>query len=85
MPDVSTTSVGVGLNKDYGTHILVNESTYAAAKDAGFVFRELDLIRVKGKLTKFQDKLQIQVNDAKDIEIVEAEKMRVARSHAPEF
>lgn len=38
-----------GLNKDYGTHILVNESTYAAAKDAGFLFRELDLIRVKGK------------------------------------
>jgi len=38
-----------GLNKDYGTHILVNETTYAAAKDAGFVFRELDLIRVKGK------------------------------------
>jgi len=39
-----------GLNKDYGTHILVNESTYTAAKDAGFLFRELDLIRVKGKL-----------------------------------
>jgi adenylate cyclase len=39
-----------GLNKDYGTHILVNESTYTAAKGAGFVFRELDLIRVKGKL-----------------------------------
>lgn len=39
-----------GLNKDYGTHILVNESTYEAAKDSGFVFRELDLIRVKGKL-----------------------------------
>ncbi len=39
-----------GLNKDYGTHILVNETTYAAAKDEGFVFRELDLIRVKGKL-----------------------------------
>jgi adenylate cyclase len=39
-----------GLNKDYGTHILVNESTYTAARDAGFVFRELDLIRVKGKL-----------------------------------
>jgi adenylate cyclase len=38
-----------GLNKDYGTHILVNETTYARAKDAGFVFRELDLIRVKGK------------------------------------
>jgi adenylate cyclase len=39
-----------GLNKDYGTHILVNETTYGAAKDEGFVFRELDLIRVKGKL-----------------------------------
>jgi adenylate cyclase len=39
-----------GLNKDYGTHILANETTYVAAKDEGFVFRELDLIRVKGKL-----------------------------------
>jgi adenylate cyclase len=39
-----------GLNKDYDTHVLVNESTYAAAKDAGFLFRELDVIRVKGKL-----------------------------------
>jgi adenylate cyclase len=39
-----------GLNKDYGTHILVNETTHAAAKDDGFTFRELDLIRVKGKL-----------------------------------
>lgn len=39
-----------GLNRDYGTHIIVNESTYAEAKDCGFVFRELDLIRVKGKL-----------------------------------
>jgi adenylate cyclase len=38
-----------GLNKDYGTHILVNETTYAAVKDDGFLFRELDLIRVKGK------------------------------------
>ena len=39
-----------GLNKEYGTHIIVNESTYEAAKDAGFLLRELDLIRVKGKL-----------------------------------
>jgi adenylate cyclase len=39
-----------GLNKDYGTHILVNETTYLAAKDSRFIFRELDLIRVKGKL-----------------------------------
>jgi adenylate cyclase len=39
-----------GLNKDYGTHILANESTYLAAKEGGFLFRELDVIRVKGKL-----------------------------------
>ena len=39
-----------GLNKDYGTHIIASEATYLAAKDAGFLFRELDLIRVKGKL-----------------------------------
>lgn len=39
-----------GLNKDYGTHIIVNETTYQSAKEDGFVFRELDLIRVKGKL-----------------------------------
>jgi adenylate cyclase len=39
-----------GLNKEYGTHIIVNESTYEAAKGAGLLFRELDLIRVKGKL-----------------------------------
>ena len=39
-----------GLNKEYGTHIIVNETTYEKAKDAGFVFRVLDLIRVKGKL-----------------------------------
>src|ERR1700724_946109 len=39
-----------GLNKEYGTHILANETTYQSAKDAGFVFRELDLIRVKDKV-----------------------------------
>ena len=39
-----------GLNKEYGTHILVNESTYETVKGAGYLFRELDIIRVKGKL-----------------------------------
>jgi len=39
-----------GLNKEYRTHILASETTYAAVRNAGFVFRELDLIRVKGKL-----------------------------------
>ncbi len=38
------------LNKDYGTHILVNETTYSAVRNGRFLFRELDLIRVIGKL-----------------------------------
>ena len=39
-----------GLNKDYGTHILANQSTVVAVRGCGFLFRELDAIRVKGKL-----------------------------------
>src|SRR5262249_29810272 len=39
-----------GLNKDYGTHILVNESTQDARKDPGFFFRDLALIRGKDNL-----------------------------------
>src|SRR2546425_12836557 len=39
-----------GLNKEYGTHILVNETTFQGAREGGFLFRELDLICVKGKL-----------------------------------
>ena len=38
-----------GLTKVYGASIIVGESTWAAAK-AHFVGRELDLVRVKGKL-----------------------------------
>jgi adenylate cyclase len=38
-----------GLNKDYGTHILVNETTYESVKNVGFFFRDLDLILVQGK------------------------------------
>ena len=39
-----------GLNKEYRTHILLSDTTYAAVQDPLLVFRELDLIRVKGKL-----------------------------------
>jgi adenylate cyclase len=38
-----------GLNKEYGTQIVVGETTYAEAANHEFLFRELDLIRVKGK------------------------------------
>ncbi len=37
-----------GLNKHYGTTILVGPNTYAAVKER-FLFRQLDMVRVKGK------------------------------------
>ena len=37
-----------GLNKEYGTHIIVPKYTYEDVKDR-FILRQLDLIRVKGK------------------------------------
>jgi adenylate cyclase len=39
-----------GLNKEYGTHIIVSETTFREVKNPALIFRELDLIRVKGKL-----------------------------------
>ena len=39
-----------GLNKEYGTNIIISESTLASGRAPDFLFRELDLIRVKGKL-----------------------------------
>jgi len=38
-----------GLNKEYATHILLSDSTYEAVQDPLLIFREIDLIRVKGK------------------------------------
>ncbi|MBN1259023.1 adenylate/guanylate cyclase domain-containing protein [Candidatus Peregrinibacteria bacterium] len=37
-----------GINKEYGTGILISEPTYVQVKD-DFICREMDLIRVKGK------------------------------------
>ena len=37
-----------GANKYYGTYLMVSETTYAATKDH-FEYRELDLLKVKGK------------------------------------
>ncbi len=38
-----------GLNKEYGTRIIISESTYIALRSDRALVRELDLIRVKGK------------------------------------
>ncbi|MBI5892491.1 MAG: adenylate/guanylate cyclase domain-containing protein [Deltaproteobacteria bacterium] len=37
-----------GLNKEYGTHIILPKYTYADVKEE-FILRELDMVRVKGK------------------------------------
>lgn len=38
-----------GVNKYYGTHIIVSESTYAMLKQGEFLSREVDTVKVKGK------------------------------------
>lgn len=38
-----------GLNKYYGTHILVSEDTRNQVNDSRFIFREVDRVKVKGK------------------------------------
>ena len=38
-----------GLTKEYGAHILLSDASYAEVEDPFLIFRELDLIRVKGK------------------------------------
>jgi adenylate cyclase len=45
---VNTASRLEGQNKTYGTHLLVSETTRRAIAD-GFVCREVDRIKVKGK------------------------------------
>ena len=39
-----------GLNKEYGTRIIISESTHKALRSDRVLVRELDMIRVKGKL-----------------------------------
>jgi len=39
-----------GLNKEYGTRIIISDSTYKVLRSDRVLVRELDMIRVKGKL-----------------------------------
>ncbi|HEX7534882.1 MAG TPA: adenylate/guanylate cyclase domain-containing protein, partial [Syntrophales bacterium] len=54
-----------GINKEYGTNIVISEYTYAAVKDALFC-RELDSVRVKGK--KLPVKIYELLGEKKDAE-----------------
>jgi adenylate cyclase len=39
-----------GINKQYGTNIVISQSTYELVQDQPFIVRELDSVQVKGKL-----------------------------------
>jgi adenylate cyclase len=57
-----------GLNKDYGTHIIIGSDTYEEVKNI-FVCRELDLVRVKGKkeATPIYELISEKLTSEKDI------------------
>lgn len=38
-----------GINKQYGTNIVISQFTYALVRDEGFTVRELDAVQVKGR------------------------------------
>ncbi len=56
-----------GLNKEYGTRIIISESTYKVLQSDRVLVRELDMIRVKGKL------LPVTIYEVLDAEALGAE------------
>jgi adenylate cyclase len=56
-----------GLNKEYGTRIIISESTYKVLRSDRVLVRELDMIRVKGKL------LPVAIYEVLDAEALGAE------------
>ncbi|MEJ2428756.1 MAG: adenylate/guanylate cyclase domain-containing protein [Deltaproteobacteria bacterium] len=61
-----------GINKEYGTRVVISEFTYDRVKD-DFFCRELDAVRVKGKVrpVKIFELLALRSNEDPRIEIVE--------------
>jgi adenylate cyclase len=61
-----------GINKQYGTRIILSEMTYAEVKD-NFVCREVDLVRVKGKAQPvkiFELLAEEKLTDSKQVEML---------------
>jgi len=66
-----------GLNKMYGTHIIVSESTKLLA-GSDLHFREIDLVAVKGKLLPVTI-YELMVDDDPDLRVKFAEALRLYR------
>ena len=60
--DVNLASRLEGINKQFGTHLVISESTWLAVHEK-FVARELDLIRVKGKMKPVSGVTEKQADD----------------------
>ncbi|MBS3945173.1 MAG: adenylate/guanylate cyclase domain-containing protein [Melioribacter sp.] len=69
--DVNLASRLEGANKEYGSNIMISDSTYEMVKDKVLV-RELDIIRVKGKVepTKVYELISL-IDDKKAIDAVD--------------
>jgi adenylate cyclase len=62
-----------GINKQYGTRIILSEMTYAEVKD-NFICREVDLVRVKGKAQPV--KIYELLNEEKPVDAKQAEMLK---------
>jgi adenylate cyclase len=62
-----------GLNKEYGTRIIISDSTRAALDGGSLLVRELDLIRVKGKMepVTIYELLRVETDTEKKKDAVE--------------
>jgi len=78
-----------GLNKFYGTNIMVSEFVYSKVKKK-FLFRELDLVKVKGKekpvkiyelISEFKEKNENILNYEKGLEFYKKGKFLEARTY----
>ena len=72
-----------GINKEYGTHIIISEFTYADVKD-DFTCREVDWVKVKGKLqpVRIYELMGERTNDPNVVHHLEAYQKGFEAYHA---